>query len=65
MKPSDCKTAHQAKMAAQGIYEARVVAVGVTGLVQSKLDDALFRLEHEYWKRADALARKPQRRKRG
>ena len=63
MKPNDCKTSIQARVAALAIYEARMV--NVTGLVTGKLDDALFNLEHEYWRRAAALAKakKPKRKK--
>lgn len=43
----------QAVAAAQAVHEARVAA-----MAQATVDDALFELEHRYWKLADELDRK-------
>lgn len=63
MKPADCRSFSEATAAANAVFEARVIVLGKTGLVSSAIDDALYKLEIAYWRRADELARKPRKRR--
>lgn len=58
----------QAVAAAQAVHESRLVAMlklkTVPG-VQQAVDDALYELEHRYWKLADELDRKRKSRRQG